>query len=177
MMMRSCGAVWGNPGFFDLFPRLFDSGEFPGNKSLMWFKYLAPKLFDERLVKTIEAQSSQRENQLIFEVLVHKGRHNLGTTGNERIEFVVGRYKFPHKLQLSPCYTFVENYWVGTSILSFKGNGFEVTGDEGKYWLWLGMRNGQNRDIWRYQIMDYTKARGRDWFDGGISKDHSFERW
>jgi len=55
----------------------------------MWFKYLAPKLFDERLVKTIEAQASHRQNQLIFEVLVHKGRHNLGTTGNERIEFLV----------------------------------------------------------------------------------------
>ena len=57
-IMRSCGAVWGNPTFFDLFPRLFDSGEYPGNKSLVWFKYLAPKKFDERLVKTIEANSS-----------------------------------------------------------------------------------------------------------------------
>jgi len=45
-IMRSCGAVWWNPTFFDLYP---------GNKSLMWFRYLAPKLFDERLVKTIEA--------------------------------------------------------------------------------------------------------------------------
>src|ERR1700685_659133 len=42
-IMRSCGAVWGNPTFFDLFPRLWGWGELPGNESLAWFRYLAPK--------------------------------------------------------------------------------------------------------------------------------------
>jgi hypothetical protein len=172
-VLKHCGHVWKNPGLVKIFPHLFAESVLEPS-AVRFFLSWGPELFKDLLVETrndgedpestnvllsnisksqVEVQQATYGSKpfydRIYANLALKNRYRFDTPGWERsrIEFVVGRKKFPYifpsgKEGRSGC-------WIGTSVLSFKykglrrDNDFYGTGETtlnekvGRYWLWF----------------------------------------
>ena len=135
-----CGAVWNNPGFITILPKVFDEMDqwVTRPHALWWFLYALPFLLKKKelvaaeelpvagkwrnLTKSI--QSEHRVKPIVYRVTPPEDE------GFEMFEFVRGKYGFRHRVDF-PLAT-----WYGISILHYSCADFCLEGPEGKYWLW-----------------------------------------
>ena len=181
-VLKHCGHVWKNPRLVKIFPQLFVQSSILEPAAARFFLSWGPELFKDLLVETkndgedpestnfhlsnlsnsqVEVQQSTYRNKpfydRVFANLALKNRYRFDTPGWERsrIEFVVGRKKFPYIFLAGR-----SGFWIGTSVLSFKYKGLrrdndiygigETTLNEtvGRYWLWF-------IPSYRYLLIDF----------------------
>jgi len=135
---RACGKVWYNPSFLICFDSHFwalDTAR-ESEEVLIWFLYLAPELFANRLTLNDEYLNRTEIEEQSIQPRIAEFRE-YGREAKE-FEFTPGKYEFPEILLEIPYMG-----WFGTSVLSFRSprSGLTVSGP-GPFWLWY-------RSIWK----------------------------